>query len=90
VAGDEAPVAGVQIVALANRGTVVADALEPDRRPCRMARLVPLDQAPRSREDLTEGGDDLGPPAETPAGAGKRGVEQRVGRVAVRDRLELP
>jgi hypothetical protein len=90
VAGDEAPVAGVQIVALANRGAVVADALQPDRRPFRMSGLIPLDQAARAREDLTERGDDLGRPAETPAGAGKRGVEQRVGRVAVRDRLELP
>jgi hypothetical protein len=55
-----------------------------------MDGLVPLDQAARAREDLAECGDDLGRPAETPAGPGKRGVEQRVGRVAVRDRLELP
>jgi hypothetical protein len=88
VARDEA-VADVQVVALAQRGTVSRDALEPERDPLRKAARRPLDKAAGSWEQRPKPRDDALRSAELGALAGKVNVEQGVGGVGIGQPLEL-
>ena len=85
----DAPVAQLQVVALAHRRAVIGDALEPERDAGGIHLRRPLDEAPGAREPRCE---ELGRPlgsGDPGASAGQARVEQRVVRIEIAQRREV-